>query len=304
MTPTPPQKPKPKQQPKQQPRRPAPKRRGRQSSAATWTWLSVALVIVVVLAVVLTETVLGSPNNNKSQWGLWSPTVQREVTQIPASVFNTVGVSSPTIAVSDIGPPSRAQKLLTFKVGGKELPGVVYLGAEYCPYCAATRWAVIAALSRFGTFSNVSYFLSSATDIDADTPTFTFVGSRYTSKYVEFLRYEVENRKQQPLQTPPAVVSQLVNMYNPHGYFPFMDIGNKVFIVGAAYDPAALEGATWSQIAAGLSDPTSPVTQAIVTTANYITAGICESVKDAPTSVCQSPGVLAALAGPLLNPKR
>ena len=33
--------------------------------------------------------------------------------------------------------------------GGK--PEILYVGAEYCPYCAAERWAMVVALSRFGT---------------------------------------------------------------------------------------------------------------------------------------------------------
>jgi hypothetical protein len=36
------------------------------------------------------------------------------------------------------------------------------------------------------------------------------------------------------------------------------------------------------------------VTQAIVASANYITAGICAASKGAPASVCSSPGVEAA----------
>ena len=30
-------------------------------------------------------------------------------------------------------------------------PELFYYGAEYCPYCAAERWSVVIALSRFGT---------------------------------------------------------------------------------------------------------------------------------------------------------
>src|SRR5215471_17073708 len=33
--------------------------------------------------------------------------------------------------------------------GGK--PEMLYIGAEYCPYCAAMRWSMAVALSRFGT---------------------------------------------------------------------------------------------------------------------------------------------------------
>ena len=39
-------------------------------------------------------------------------------------------------------------------------PEVLYVGAEYCPFCAAERWPVVVALSRFGTWSGLS-----ATDV-------------------------------------------------------------------------------------------------------------------------------------------
>ena len=50
----------------------------------------------------------------------------------------------------------------------------------------------------------------------------------------------------------------------------------------------------WQQIASGLSDPNNATTQAIVATANYLTAWVCASTKNAPAAVCTSPGVQAA----------
>ncbi len=48
-------------------------------------------------------------------------------------------------------------------------PAMLYYGAEYCPYCAAERWAMTAALARFGTWSNLQITASSHTDVDAKT---------------------------------------------------------------------------------------------------------------------------------------
>src|SRR5262250_635737 len=56
-------------------------------------------------------------------------------------------------------------------------PEMLYMGAEYCPYCAAERWAMIQALSRFGTFSGLSTVHSSTTDTPTNISTFTFHGS-------------------------------------------------------------------------------------------------------------------------------
>jgi len=73
-------------------------------------------------------------------------------------------------------------------VNGK--PEVVYVGGEFCPYCAAERWALTAALGRFGTFTGLNLIHSSPTDVYPSTPTLSFHGSGYTSKYVAFTPVE------------------------------------------------------------------------------------------------------------------
>ena len=67
-----------------------------------------------------------------------------------------------------------------------------------------------------------------------------------------------------------------------------------MFIIGPSYDPTVLAGLTQAQIADALSNPTSPITQAIVGTANYISAGICSVTSQQPSSVCTMSGVTAA----------
>ena len=50
--------------------------------------------------------------------------------------------------------PTPKQPPLTARTGKKK-PELLYIGAEYCPYCAASRWPLIIALSRFGTFKGL-----------------------------------------------------------------------------------------------------------------------------------------------------
>jgi len=64
--------------------------------------------------------------------------------------------------------------------------------------------------------------------------------------------------------------------------------------VGASYSPATLSGSTRSEIAAGLSNASSPITEAIIASANYQTAVVCSLTNGQPTNVCTSPGVLTA----------
>jgi hypothetical protein len=69
-------------------------------------------------------------------------------------------------------------------------PAMLYYGAEYCPYCAAERWAMTAALSRFGTWSNLKITASSHTDVDPETHTFSYYGATFTSPYIAFAGIE------------------------------------------------------------------------------------------------------------------
>jgi hypothetical protein len=264
------------------------------------TWVSIGVVVVLVAAIVLVFEL--SSTNQKNNFGPITPQVYSEVTGIPSTVFNTVGVSSPTIQVTNlfsVKPTKKAPAPLMWNVDGKQRPWVFYWGAEYCPFCAATRWGIVAALSRFGTFHGLYNMYSSGTDTDPNTPTLTFLHATYTSKYLRFNGYEVQDRNHNPLMTTPGPVTKIVDYFNTSSQgqqFPFMDIANHVFIVGAVFDPSVLAGANQASIASVLGDASQPVTQAIVAEANYLTAGICVADNYEPASVCTSPGVKVALA--------
>jgi len=183
-------------------------------------------------------------------------------------------------------------------------PGIFYEGAEPCPYCAAERWAFIIAMARFGTWSKLGIAQSAANDIDPSTQTFTFFRATYSSPYVAVQTREIlssrmlPNGNFAPLQKPTREEAKLDSSYtsakyfptNP-GYLPFVDFGNRVVISQSSYDPSILHGLSRAQIASDLSDPTSPVTMAIVATANYLSAATCLIDGDRPAAVCQSPGV-------------
>jgi len=274
-------------------KKPAAKKKGRRkSNTMLWTWLAVGVVVAVVATVVL----IGTSSTNQAQatdLGKTSAQIYNEVTKIPISVYNTVGVSSPSIQVF---PPQEkpGQPPLTFTTAtGTKLPGGFYWGAEFCPYCAATRWGLIAALSRFGTWTNMYNMLSTSNDVAPNTPTFSFLHATYTSPYLIFKTYEIEDRNGKALQSTPSSIQPLITKYNPKGDFPFINFNNHWF-QSTAFDPAVFAGASRASIAAGLSDPTQPYTQAIVSSANYMSASICSMTKSAPASVCHSPGVMAA----------
>jgi uncharacterized protein DUF929 len=281
---------------------PAPRR----VSGALLAWGAVGLVIVVVAVLVIVKIASNStPNLAYTPVTAAPASVVHDVSSVPLSVFNQVGVSSSTIAVT---PPTVLNGKPPLSIGGKA-PSMLYYGAEYCPYCAAERWGMAVALARFGTWSGLKITASSHTDYAPATHTFSFYGATVSSPYINFVPIETYSNVPTAaggyttLQQPTTQESQLISTYSQavsnastqNGVsFPFVDIDNKVIISGASYDPSPLGGLTWSEIAGGLNDPTNPATQAIVATANYISAGICAASSNAPASVCNSSGVRAA----------
>lgn len=264
-----------------------------------------AIVVVVVAVVVLLVFQKSSPRPAKST-GPAGPTgsaltqLIMQTTTVPPGTLNQVGNGQVTAKPASItGPPLTS--------GGK--PEMLYIGAEYCPFCAAERWAMIVALSRFGTFSGLATTHSAArngagnAEPFPNTPTWTFAHASYTSKYLTFIGVEeltnIPDPKTggyTPLQTPTSAEQALVSKYDapPNvpaqdaGAIPFVDFGNKFLTVGASYDPGVLRGLTWNQIAARLRDPASPVAKGALGTANYMTAAICGLTGDQPAAVCTS----------------
>jgi Domain of unknown function (DUF929) len=226
--------------------------------------------------------------------------VLADVTSVSAATLAKVGdPGSLADPVKVPGSPSVLQ-------GADGKPEILYVGAEFCPFCAAERWAVVEALSRFGTFTGLSATHSSSTDIYPNTETFSFYGSTYSSPYLDFVPVEEESNQPDgagyaPLQTLTAGEQTLLTTYDTSQYtsepgsIPFLDIGDRFISIGASYTPAVLQGLTMQQIASQLNHPSSLVAEAIDGTANVITAAISAITGDQPTSVVGS-STIAAIA--------
>ncbi len=259
--------------------------------------------VVVVIAVVVVFVVVKATGGNSSKpasangpTGSALAAVVRDTTTVPASTLESVGSGSVTT------PPSAVTNGTPLTSGGK--PEMLYVGAEYCPYCAFERWGMVVALSRFGTFKNLSTTHSSSTDAFPNTSTWTFYKSTYTSKYLAFSSVEETTNVADsssssgytPLQSPTAAQEALLKKYDAPPYvssadagaIPFVYLGGHYVINGASSTPQVLQGLTWSQIASSLKAGTSAPAKAILGTANYITAGICKMTGNQPANVCTS----------------
>jgi hypothetical protein len=265
---------------------------------------SVLAVIIIIVGFIVFKanksTTPPSATSSSTLSGTALASVVSKATTVPASALNSVGTG--TVSVK---PQTISGTALTS--GGK--PEMLYMGAEYCPYCAAERWAMIVALGRFGTFSGLATIHSAAADGAGNnepypnTPTWTFLNAKYTSQYLAFSTVEMQTNipdkttgSYTDLQKPTTAQNALIDKYDAAPYIsaadagsiPFVDFGNKYMSVGASYSPQVLAGLSWSQIATDLSNPSSAVAKGVDGTANYMTAAICKLTGNQPASACTS----------------
>ena len=258
---------------------------------------STLAVLVIVLAFVLVKVSQGSGSSSSAGRTPLPASVTSQVTGVPAATLDKVGRGAVPAFTQGKAPfaPGSGPALTS---GGK--PEMLYIGAEYCPYCAAMRWPMAVALSRFGTLTPLHGIHSSSKDVYPSTATLTFYKSGYHSNYLAFTPVETTTVDKTPLQNPTQAQNAVWARYEPDPNtrgFPFVAFSNKQVMKGYFYNPTVLQGKTWSQIAAALKDPTSPIAQSVNGAANYITGAICQMTNNQPASVCNSPAVTAVKSG-------
>jgi len=270
-------------------------------------YLALGLIIVAICllgALILVRDNAGPSTTSTVETFTPAPSsLVSTITSVPASVYDAVGVSSPDNPVQPLRPAGNGNGPLWLATvaGGPPQPVVFFYGAEFAPYAAVQRWPLILALSRFGTFKQLGLMQSSATTAFADLSTFTFWNVSYTSKYLileSVERYSSLNPtggRYLGLQKPNARQAAAIASYGASPTtFALTDVANRYVLNGSSFAPGVLAGLSQSQIAGNLATPASPLTQAVVSAANDITAGICAVDGDKPETVCESKGVLAA----------
>ncbi len=277
-------------------------RRAEVRRRALWTGTAVVVVIAIVVAFVAIK--LSTSNSPSSSAGgvtgtVLPASVQNDIKNVPASTLDTVGIGS-ILSYN----PSPLEKISNTPLKANGKPEMLFIGAEFCPYCAAERWAIAVALSRFGHFTTPFRGIhSSSTDTDPNTPTLTFYKSSYTSPYLTFTPVENENDSRGALQNTTSAQQALWAKYDTttedgetSTSYPFIDFGNKYVLKNPSYDPGVLAGMTWAQVASALHDPSSTVAKNALGAANLMTAAICKMTGGKPGNVCNSSGVVAASA--------
>jgi Domain of unknown function (DUF929) len=225
---------------------------------------------------------------------------------IGQQISPAVASSLASVSSQPYGPPATTamQQALTYYGGtpyvsaGK--PTLVFVGGEYCMYCAAERWSIIMALERFGTFSNLTY-MASANPAEGDYATFSFIGSSYTSAYISFRPYEAFDRNENALQTVPSNYSAVWE--GKGGGIPFLDFGNTYVIANSLIaNPSIMgSGRNWTSILTDISTSDATGLQ-FREAANLITAAICKITQGEPLSVCSASPIgseVSSISGPL-----
>jgi len=264
-------------------------------------WLFIGGTLVLVAVIIGLFIVLSHQSGSSNPGPTGTPTdatTLQAVTNVSPQLLDQIGAGGLS---NPFKKPQGSPAPLTGPTGK---PEVFYYGAEWCPLCAAERWSVVVALSRFGTFQTLRETSSASDDSYPNTSSFTFYQSSYTSQYVDFVPVEVQDQQRATLQTPTASEQQLVNTYDGPPYiaaqyaggFPFMDIGNRYLILGPSYDPGVLRTnpqdssstpLTQQAIAAQLST-NNTLSKSVLGAANYLTAAFCAITSNQPGSVCNT----------------
>lgn len=263
------------------------------------------IAVVVVMAVVAGTGLVGGSSAPEPTDAAGTASVIADVTSVPPSTLDAVGADGVSTVPNALPPSTPA-----YTVDGK--PAILYVGAEYCPYCAAERWALVVALSRFGDFSGLGLTTSGAEDVYPSTATLSFHGSTFQSDLIAFDGVETATNElnaagtsYEPLDALTPEQQQLFQTFDAPPYtpsagsIPFLLIGNRFVLSGASVLPDVLQGKTWEEIATALQDPEDPIAKDVLASANVLTAAICELTGGEPAAVCTSPGVqqgAAALA--------
>ena len=262
-----------------------------------------ALVLGIVIVLVIIQLTQRTAKPAASAAGQAPASVVQAVAAIPVATFDMVG------APAGAGPAPQVvggQPPLTLH--GK--PAVVFVGAEFSPYSAVTGWAMVSALSRFGTFDHLGMTRSSSSQLYSPLDAFAFTGTTFSSHDIALQAvdaYGATLSSTAPagyvaMTVPSGAAAQALRRLDPSDgqgpVLPFLDVGNRLVLVGAQGDasPELLAGLSMSGIVTALDDPSTAVAKAVLGEANDISAAICASDGQMPAEVCHSSGVMAGAA--------
>ncbi len=279
---------------------------------ARFAWGAVVVLLLGFVALVTYALTRSTTPASVARPSVTSADVVATLAGVTPSTFDSVGVTVPgttlTAPVVLSGQPPLSQ-------GGR--PEVLFVGSEYCPFCAAERWPLIVALDRFGRFGTLHNSQSASLSVFSGIQSFSFVGTTYSSRYLTLTGVELYSDQTGPDGTFTRIShldqgqAALVARYTPDvdgsgapGTWPFVDIDNRMVTATSGFSPALVVSQSQAQIAGEAAQPLAatpqsttpapPTGQAIIAAANELSAGLCLATDGQPVAVCNSKAVRTA----------
>jgi Domain of unknown function (DUF929) len=274
----------------------APRRRQRNLYMALGAVGVVVIAVVVIIAVSLTGTATKAKTSAglvNGEYGIRA-NLAAKVEAVPVKTMAAAALAVPRSAWSNTSATT-ARPLQALPAGAKALtdggkPEMLYIGAEYCPFCAAERWPMVMALSKFGTFTGLHGTSSSSTDTNPSTPTFAFYDSAFTSKYLSFVPVETETNTRASLQTPTSAQEALLSEWDGASEsIPFIYMDGKYLLIGVQYGPdsgSPLSGMQFTKAVIYMTSGSNAMSKGAEAAAGYLVGDICSITHGQPASVC------------------
>jgi Domain of unknown function (DUF929) len=280
------------------------------------------MAAVVIAAVALASNLggKGGPGPAPAGGAPYRPPSVTGTYQLPAAAVSLVeGVPVSALIASaqaelgrgQVSPPEKLPAAAPpLSSGGR--PEIMFICAEYWSKCAAERWALVMALSKFGTFTTLKGTTSGAAGASPKTPTFSFYGAAYSSKYLTLVTDELETNTdvgggEYPLLQPPTTQEMTtMKAWDRAPYttttlsLPFAYIAGTFLLTSAQYDASAISQTSFQAAASIMSSGTDPVSRHAEAAAGYLVADFCALTRDHPAQVCSQ--VPSSLTGTTASP--
>jgi Domain of unknown function (DUF929) len=273
------------------------------SRTARFAWGAVIVILIGVVTLVIYAFTVPSTRSVINP-APTPPSVADALAHVSPSTFDTVGTQV-TARPTPLTVPTILAGQPRLELGGQ--PEVLFVGADFCPFCAAERWPLIVALSRFGHFSGLHDTQSAGSSVFSSIQTFSFQDARFASPYLSFVGVELYSDELNPDGTYARTAhltpqqAALVDRYGAATNrsttpIPFLDIADRMVATTSAFSPGLLTRQSQSDLVSSLEMPNHAAGQAMLIAANQLTVGLCLATEQRPTNVCASKGVRAEAA--------
>ena len=247
----------------------------------------IAIIATVVAVVVIAVIVVIGVTSSGSSGPPRQPASAADV-----AYMNNVSMATMVDAASQVTQLNFASQATGGALTSNGKPEVLFIGAEFCPICAAERWPMTLALMKFGTFTNLQETHSAKADGDAGT--WSYYGSTYTSNYLTFNPNELYTNEPQGNYYKPLdklTAAEQSNWAANEGTnlaFPFINFGGKEVLETSQYNPETIYYKSFQTILNAVGHNDNTIGASIDASAAVFTKYLCGLTNNQPGNVCSA----------------